>query len=385
MDLKRLTSMEVNIKRKDALVPQKSIDLVKAFAKEKDKENAEIMLNDSERIMSSKVFDTIEEIKLELGEEKYLQNMYMASVKVEKKWKKKAETVIRWTREFDSFTRGHVKTAREKMLSADQSLRTAIAYCRKHTRDATQANKNLLGNVNAIIEYIKTNKMKGSSYTENLIFLPTFFEKCRNIVNIQESIDKYMSSWNLSAEGSIQEPSEGNKLIDKLALEINETCSFIKQSCHPYFLPLEARPPDSLAPTDPRLNDTANVTYELHRRMGEEYLPRIGDELYIKCLRDATRSHGEVLQKHNNYQLSREGYDEVLKEQARKQEELDKHIKEETLAYKAVEASCANYQLVLQVAQQERRVEVPVEDIVSPEVLLAMYNSTEIPTEGNVQ
>ncbi len=111
-----------------------------------------------------------------------------------------------------------------------------------------------------------------------------------------------------------------------------------------------------------------------------EYLPRIEDEL-IKCLRDATRSHGEVLQKYNNYQLSCEGYDKALKEQERKQKEFDTHTKEEILAHEALNASSANYQLVLQVAQEERRVEVPVEDVISPEVLLAMFNSMEIPTE----
>ncbi len=248
MDLKRLASMEVNIKRKDALVPKTSIDLVKAFAKEKDKENAEIMLNDSERLMCSKVFDTIEEIKRELGEERYLNIMYMTSVKIKENWQQKEKMALRWKGEFDTFTKGYVKSAREKIVSADQSLRTAIAYCRKHTRDATQANKNLLDDVNAIIKYIETNKMignvfKASSYAKDLKFLPTFFEKCRNIVNIQKSIDEYMSSWNLSAEGSRQELSEGNKLIDKLALEIDETCLRHQTILPPLLLTLRGKTP----------------------------------------------------------------------------------------------------------------------------------------------
>ena len=258
--------------------------------------------------------------------------------------------------------------------------------------------------------------MEGSSYTENLIFLPTFFENCRNIVNIQESIDKYMSPWGLRAEGSMQEPSEGNELIDKLALEIYETCSVIKRHCHPYFLlppearspvplaptdphieaelaslPPEERPSVSLAPTDPRLDvELANlppeeknrrkVTYELHRRMGE-YLLRIGDTPYIECLREATKSHGEVLQKHNDYQSSREKYNEALKELILKQEKLDKDSKEERLAYESMSISSANYELVRQRGQEEGRIPIPVEGIISPEVILAMYNSMETPTE----
>jgi len=146
-----------------------------------------------------------------------------------------------------------------------------------------------------------------------------------------------------------------------------------------------------LVPTDPRLDvELANlppeeknrrkVTYELHRRMGE-YLLRIGDTPYIECLREATKSHDEVLQKHNDYQSSREKYNEALKKQILKQEELDKDSKEEKLAYESMSISSANYELVRQRGQEEGRIPIPVEGIISPEVILAMYNSMETPTE----
>ncbi len=191
MDFTRSTSA-------DALGPRKVVDPLKAFIQEKDK----MMLSADEMLVSSKAFKTVKDIRQDIDNEEWdLPTMFHALEKVEQNRKEKYDILEGRKNEFASFNDGHFKTAGEKMASADRNLKTAIMYCRKHTKDASQANKNLLNDVNAILRHIETNKMignvfKASSYAKDkdLKFLPTFFEKCHNIVNIQKRIDEYMSS-----------------------------------------------------------------------------------------------------------------------------------------------------------------------------------------------
>ena len=418
-DSKQFMPEEGDSKRKDVLVPRKVADLLKACVKEREK----MGLNNNELLVSSKSFKTVENIRQDIDKnirqdaaKNVEQDIYDKSpdlfitfdaiTKVKQMLDEKWDERDAQNKVLKAFKDGQFKTAGEKMVSADRSLKTAIMYCRKYTGDASKANKNLLKDMNEIIKHIETNKMKGSVfkvYAKDLEFLKKFFKICRDIVNIQELIGKYMSSWDLSAEGSTQKPSEGNKLIDKLEQEIKGTSFFIKRYCHPYFLPPGERLLGSSKSTDPRLDDTANltpdekdrrvVTYELHRLIGK-YLPRIEDELYIKCLREATKSHGEVLKKHNDYQPSREVYDEALKERVRIEEKLDELFIEEQLAAKAKAVSYANHQLAIKAIdeeraaeeeeeeEEERHVDVPVENLGSSGVVQATSTKEDLEGKG---
>jgi hypothetical protein len=379
-----------DMRSKDVLVPQKTIDPLKEIIKQKDKRNLELKFSEDQRLMCTKSFDDVDAIRKEVGREKDLPTLFNTLLAAEKNRRSKQDLKEALMDEIKFFNEGRVGRARDNMRQASQSLEATLMYSRKSTKMALDSTKALLAKVETIAKHVKENNLYDFytfKYTKDLPFLPKFHKKYHKIVEIQKEIVKYMSSWGLGGADSPPKSSEGNKLIDKLKQEIEQICFFIEGFCLPFFLPPDARPSGAEDPTDPRtdqenLSNRQKAVYELHRLIGE-YLPLIEDPQYLKCLREATKNHGALIKSFDDCKTIEEEYKELLKELEQKHKILDECQENLNQAQAAKKICLDNYNLVLQARQEEGSIHIPVDVPVAPEVLLAMAEDED--TKGKAK
>jgi hypothetical protein len=227
-------------------------------------------------------------------------------------------------------------------------------------------------------------------------------------------IDKleYMSSWNFVAADLRSELSKGDQLIDKLEQEMKQTCIFINERCRPFFAASSvglSEPTNSRldAPSDLNATNRLRVTQDwvsypksgahplenprrkrsnvsppanlpqnienLCKLIGD-YQSKIDDESYIKSLRDVTTSHREVIIKYEAYQPISEEYGEAVEKHIRMQAELENCETMRSQALSEGKVGLANYNLMLRVWIQEGKVNIPMNQPLTAEVILSMID-----------